>query len=167
MAPSPDATRSQPAATAPATCSRYWEASRSNTSLLGQVAPILIMLMRSPLRHYGGRFVWGAAPTPQTVAASHATNWRSIAEVADDVQMAEDNQGSRDDPAAWLADRELLDHSVRDPWEAPVGDGSIGAAQREYDSTPELRDLLARAASGRSVIRSRHKRKCEPGSTRE
>lgn len=94
-------------------------------------------------------------------------NWRSIAEVADDVQMAEDNQGSRDDPAAWLADRELVDHSVRDPWEAPVGDGPIGAAQREYDSTPELRDLLARAAASRSVIRSRHERKCEPGSARE
>lgn len=85
-------------------------------------------------------------------------NWRSIAEVADDVQMAEDNQGTRDDPAAWLADRELVDHSVRDPWEAPVGDGPIGAARREYDSTPELRDLLAEAAASRSVVRSRRQR---------
>lgn len=65
---------------------------------------------------------------------------RSIAEMADDVQMAEDDQGSCDDPAAWFADRELVDHSVRDPWEAPVGDGSVGAGLREYDSTPELRD---------------------------
>ncbi len=111
---------------------------------------------------------WGgpAAPTPQAAPASHAIKWRSIAEVADDVQMAEGDQGSRDDPAAWLADRELVDHSVQDPWEAPLGD-FVGAAQREYDSIPELRDLLAKAAASRSVVRSRRERQCQLGNTRE
>ncbi|MDV3131364.1 hypothetical protein [Mycobacterium sp. 29Ha] len=57
-------------------------------------------------------------------------------------------------PRIWFADRELVDHSVRDPWENLGGDEAAKTAQEEYDSTPELRDLLARAAASSSVIRS-------------
>lgn len=81
--------------------------------------------------------------------------------------MGDKKQGPRDDPSAWFADRDLVDHSVRDPWEEPVGGEAADIAQQEYDSTPELRDLLTRAAASRSVVRPRREREREVENTRE
>ena len=73
-------------------------------------------------------------------------------------QIGDKNDGHRDGLRAWFADRNLVHNAVRDLWAASLGDEAAGAAQQEYDSTPELRDLLTRAAASCSIVRSRHGR---------
>ena len=68
------------------------------------------------------------------------------------------NDTSYDCPQAWLVERDLVDHSIRDPWETSLDDEAAIAAQREYDSTPALRELLTKAAASDSVVRSRRER---------
>ena len=84
---------------------------------------------------------------------------RFMASVADHGQMDEKEHRHRDEFESWLTERDLIDHSIRDPWAVFVSDHGAGAAQQEYDSIPELRDLLTRAAASDSVIRSRRERR--------
>ena len=80
------------------------------------------------------------------------------AQLVDHEQIGDKNDGHLDGLQPWLADRDLMHNAVRDLWAASLGDEAAGAAQQEYDSTPELRDLLNRAAASGSVVRSRRGR---------
>lgn len=87
--------------------------------------------------------------------------------MVDDLQMAAEGRCSREDLAAWLTDRDLIDRSVHDPWIAHVRDDYPGTAQQECASSPELSDLPRSAAASSSVVRSKNVRQSERGDTHE